>query len=122
MQIFYLWNEVSKLEGCISDLKEIIKWKQKQLRALQQWWFSDDVFEQKYLQDYIQEFRGNCLWYIWADRKKSKDKFLEENWLWTKKELAQFLCSKQWRYLADEEEKISIDMIKEYYESYLNVA
>ena len=120
MKMFHLWNEIAKLEDCISNLQDVIKWKKEQLRILQQWWFSDDVFEQKYLQDYVNEFRGNCFWYIWTDRDVDKDKFLENNWEWTKRELAEFLCSRSWRHLSDEEEKINKKMIRDYYDNYFN--
>ena len=117
MNKFTLWNEISKLERCIDDIKNVLEWKRQTLRQLQQWWFSDDVFEQKCLQDYINDFSWNCLWYLWCERDKKTDEYLEKNRLWSKKELAQFLCSKIGRYYCNDEDK-NTETIEEYYKQF----
>lgn len=119
MNKFTIWNEISKLQDCIKGIEEVLEWKKEYLRELQQWWFTADVFEQKYLQDYMNEFSWNCLWYIWRERKKSDDKFLEKNWCGTNNELAMFLCSRLWWHYAEEEVK-DVKAIKKYYKDFLD--
>lgn len=113
MNMFTLWNEISKLEQIKVDIDCVLLWKKEMLREMQKWWFTDDVFEQKYLQDYLNDFKWNCLWYIWMDRQSSKDIYLESKWKWTKKQLAQLICSKQWKYLL-EEDVITEELIEKY--------
>lgn len=112
-----MWNEISKLNWCIKDIQQVLEWKVQTLRQLQQWGFSDDVFEQKCLQDYINDFSWNCLWYLWCERDIKTDQYLEKNRHRSKKELAKFLCSKMGRYYCDDEDK-STETIEKYYKQF----
>jgi hypothetical protein len=119
MNKYALGNEISNLEEAKKRIDDAIKWKHEELRRMQKWWLSDDVWELKNIQDYIKDFSGNCLGYIWSDRKKSDDKFLESNWKWTKKELAKFCTSKIWRYYSEEKVKTK-ELLKRYYLDWKN--
>ena len=93
---FELWNEIKAVEEAIILLKRTIDWKREVLRRMQQWWFSNDVFLNVKLQDYIVEFWWNCLWYVWYERTKKLDKIVEKNRPYSKTDLALWLCSRLW--------------------------
>ena len=93
---FELWNEIKAVEEAIILLKRTIDWKREVLRRMQQWWFSNDVFLNVKLQDYIVEFWWNCLWYLWYERTKKLDKIVEKNRPYSKTDLALWLCSSLW--------------------------
>jgi restriction endonuclease S subunit len=117
MNKYEIWNEVSELEEAIRHITSAIEWKKETLRRLQQWGLSDDVFLLTPIQEYIKQFKWNCLWYIWRERSKKDDVFLEKNWGWSKSELAKFCCSKSSRYYSEEEKKTR-DLVKKYYLSF----
>ncbi len=113
---YILWREISAMESVISSSKEVIKWKIDMLRIMQQWWFSNDVFNLKYIQNYIGEFDWDCFWWIWSERPKHYDVWLEKNRDASNDKLSEFLCSRiASRLLTDiKEEWKSIDRLKEY--------
>ena len=94
---FSLWQEVYNLEQAKKHIDNAIQGKKEYLRKLQQWWFSDDLFMLKKVQEYVNEFSGNCLWWLWQERSTSIDKKLEEIRPLSKSELAIFVCSKLYK-------------------------
>jgi hypothetical protein len=119
---FTLWEEIRNTKSIIETGKELLKNKIYRLRQLQKGGFSNDIFNLKYVIDYIEEFEGNCLWYIGRDgRKNHIDKRVEKNWKGNKSSLWKFLCSKIGsNFMAEITSKWKkIDILNKYYKYYI---
>ena len=118
MNIYEISDVVRDLHKAKENLDKSYSDFLHKLRDKQKWWFSDKLFNESKLQEYIESFPANSLWRVGRVRTKKDDKLLESERPWPLDSLASFLTTRiAWRRY-DDSKKLTKKRVKKLFNEF----